>query len=104
MLRSACRPDFCGGCSDSTPRHVIISCLKDKPNRTHLRPASHPSETCARVFATVPLFHIDKSSAPPQRAICASTEMSELNAWRMAGLILGLWLGPILIDFAHQLL
>ena len=34
--------------------------------------------------------------------IVISIEMSELNTWRMAGLILGFWLGPILINLVHQ--
>jgi hypothetical protein len=32
------------------------------------------------------------------------TEMSELQAWRLAGLIFGSWLGLILLDLAHQIL
>lgn len=30
--------------------------------------------------------------------------MSELQAWRLAGLIFGSWLGLILLDLAHQIL
>ncbi len=31
------------------------------------------------------------------------TEMSEVQAWRLAGLIFGSWLGLILLDLAHQI-
>ena len=30
--------------------------------------------------------------------------MSEVQAWRLAGLIFGSWLGLILMDLAHQIL